>query len=196
MSIELIAVFVLSGLLVVVLSAYDRLLRELKRTRFEREEIENRARHRASRIIEEARDKALRVLQEVQLDATQEKELLKTGLNHVTEIQLSNYNSKLQTITKDIEDDIRKEASEFKRALEMETVGAEKAVAARIEEDYTKAKQEVEAYKAAKLARVDENITQMLKAVSLEVVGKSLSFENHAELVTKCLEEAKRDHVI
>lgn len=66
----------------------------------------------------------------------------------------------------------------------------------RADEDYSKVKQELEEYKKERLKEIDENIYELLLSVSKETIGKTLSLEDHQELIIKALEDAKKEKVL
>jgi hypothetical protein len=55
---------------------------------------------------------------------------------------------------------------------------------------------ELEVYKAERLKKVDEKIFEILKDASTKAIGKSLSLEDHEDVVIKALEDAKRENVL
>lgn len=90
-------------------------------------------------------------------------------------------------------EETRRGLSEFREELkkEIERYGLE------TEEEIKKVRgdafRKIEEYTREKLKKVDESIYQVLALVSKEVLGKSLSMEEHEEVVLRALEEAKRE---
>ncbi len=61
---------------------------------------------------------------------------------------------------------------------------------------YAKIEKEIEAYKQARLGKINEALFEIIQQVALRVIGKSLTQRDHGELVTKSLEEAKKENVL
>lgn len=58
-----------------------------------------------------------------------------------------------------------------------------------------KAEKEVADYKEVKLKQVDEQIRDIVFRAAREVIGRSISFSEHEDLVNKALERAKSDKI-
>ncbi|HBC72540.1 MAG: hypothetical protein UX91_C0003G0089 [Candidatus Amesbacteria bacterium GW2011_GWB1_47_19] len=196
MNIELVAVFILGTALAVVLTAYDKKVRELRNVLANKKRIEDKARLKADRIIDDARDKAMSILRDITSDAEINKKEIESRLGEASDQQLKEYKEKLHTISKDIEVEIVRDSEEFKKALEMETVGIQRAAARRYEEEMAHTEEEIEAYKAGKMKETEERIPGIVKQVSLQVLGKAISPQEHGELIKQALEEAKKANVI
>jgi hypothetical protein len=193
---ELIAVVLLSVALAIVLALYEKLARDLKSYRADKDLFEARARQRAIKVVEGAKDRALAILEEAKLQAQNDKQDLSEELQKASQQQIENYKQTLQNISKAIEEDAKNEVDDFKKLLETEAVGAQKSMTTRVEGEYVKANQTVEEYKKRRLAEVDQNIFEILRDVSKDIIPMGMSFEQHSELVKAALEEAKRQHVI
>lgn len=87
------------------------------------------------------------------------------------------------------------EMQKFSLNLKEEIINSQKMMRSTMEQEYKGVRSEVEAYKKAALARVDNKIMELLQVVTRDVLGKSLSQGEHKELVIKSLEEAKRENV-
>lgn len=98
-------------------------------------------------------------------------------------------------ITKDIESVAAKEVQQFEKQLQASTIGKQQVIDQKIQEAYNQTRQEIEAYKKAKMARIDEEIYVILRQAVKEIIGKRLTFEDHKELVMKALEKAKGEMV-
>jgi len=192
----LLAVIGLSLVAFVTIKAYDRLLREITRLKEERELVEARARHKAVVIVEEARDKALEILREARIEAETKREALSHRLDNVTDRQVDDYKQVLQSITKAVEDGALRELSEFRKAMEMETVNAQDIVGKKIEEQYAQLQKEIEAAKKSKLEELDKKLVAVIKEAGTRVLGRILTVEDHQDLVVQALEDAKKNNVL
>jgi hypothetical protein len=196
MSTELLGVIVLSLALAVVMFAYERVLREVYRLRQDKETLEMKARHRATRLVREAREKAVGILGEAKVDASKWQEVLDQELDKLIQSQLIEYKERLHTVSEGVEEDVRNETEDLKRAIEKETVETEKAAAARLAEEYSKVDKRVEEYKQMKFKEVEENIVTIMERVGREATGKALSYEGQTDLIIEALEQAKKQNVI
>ena len=117
-------------------------------------------------------------------------------LDKVSEGQIGQYKQVLKNISKYIEDSALREMQEFKKTLEMETLDAQKIIGKRIEDQYTNLTRDLEDYRLRKLDDLNNKIFEALKTVSRRVLGKTLSVDDHADLVIKALEEARHEQLI
>ena len=60
-----------------------------------------------------------------------------------------------------------------------------------IAENIALSKQEVDKYRVAKMAQIDEEVSQIVREISAEVLNRAISIDDHEELVMKALEKAK-----
>ncbi len=186
MNIELIVIVGLCLTLGLVLAAYDKLTREINRLKKGREEINAEAREKAVRILESAREKAVEIVSEAKIDTLRESEDMSKRLGEVSEQKLMEYKQMLQNISKSVEDTAVRELSEYKKSLTMETNLGQKAVGERVV-------QELNEYKQARIADIDAQIAQAVKKITIDVLGKSQSFEDQNRLIISALEKAKND---
>jgi len=190
------AVIVLLGILGLVLKVHDRLLREFEHLREDRESWEARARQKAMAVLEEARDKAIEILGEARIEAESKRDSLSRKLDRVGERELDDYKQVLQNISVSIESQVDKEMGEFRKALESGTVEAQKTIGEKMESRYNQMMAEVETEKKRKLAELDKKLVAVIKETANSVIGKTLSPEDHLELIMNSLEEAKKRNVL
>lgn len=190
-----ILIIFLSLTLGATLIAYGRLMRELKELKTEKGSFEESGRQKAAKIMEEARDKALQMLEGVKIDAGENQQLVDEELKKIGQMQMDNYNNMIQKISKSIEDEAIKEVEEFRKKLETDAGSVQKTVVARVEEDYVQAKKQIETYKTERMKQVDRQVLQLMKDVGKDVLGKTMDFETHRELIMQALEEARKEHV-
>jgi hypothetical protein len=185
MTIEILGLLILAVVLAVVLFAYDRSLREISGLKKDRMNFEQRARRRMLRTMREARDRAVEIVGQAQLDADKLRQVMDEEMDKLAKEQLSDYKETIQTISKDLEDEVKNEA------LEMEKVTAK-----RMEEDYLVAKKQLEEYRLAKYKQIEEEAVAALEEVGKRLVGQTLGFREHTDLIISALEKAKLQNVI
>lgn len=135
--------------------------------------------------------KAARQNQSLEFDETS-KEFLESYKKAIEELKSGDIKD-LHNISKSIEQDAEKQVGDFAKIIEEETVSAQKIVERKIEEEYRKVREEVDHYKATQLAKIDEQIYEIIKKVTAQALGKGLSLEEHEQLVVDALEKAKSE---
>lgn len=196
MSFELLAVIVLSIILGVVLFSYERAIGELLKLKRERNEEERASRLYALRLVKDAREKAIEIIGEAKVDTTKWREILDEEIMKLTDEQLIEYKEKLQTISKDIEKDVKIGAEDFRKVLEMETVGAEKAVARRVQDEFGVIEKQIQEYKLEKMNEIKSTAEVLLDQVVRDVFGKGLAIKDHEQLIIRSLDRAKGTNAI
>ncbi|OGH18084.1 MAG: hypothetical protein A3C22_03175 [Candidatus Levybacteria bacterium RIFCSPHIGHO2_02_FULL_37_10] len=193
---------------------YDEILNEINRK--DVDFLED-ARQKGAQIIEGSTKKAQQIIEESQtLSSEYRKQLdeaLETLIKHQTSYFekasqdfLSEYKKELdslkaraievaQNTSKDIEEDTEREIKEFDNVLAQETFSAQKIVEGKIEEEYSTAQKEVEAYRQEMMKKLEGQIYKILEDVSKMAIGKSISLADHEQLIIDALEKAKKDGI-
>jgi len=217
-----IATVVLAATLGVLVVSYVKTLEKFKilqetRLTWQKKEsdIESEAHKKAVLILQEARSKATKIISEASasqdlLKKTFEEQLKAASLDQAKKLEtisedfLKAYQTTLadlkgnniktvSNISKDIEDSTKSELEDFKEILRKETFASQKIVEGKIEEDYKIVEKELETYKAERLKKIEEEIYNIIQNVSKEVLGKTLSLQEHEQLVIDALEKAKKE---
>ncbi len=196
MSIELLGVIVLSFTLAVVLFAYDRQLREMRKLKKDKATVDEKARQKAEELVKGARDKAVEIIGEAKVDATKWQQILDQEINKSLQEEIGDYKNKLHTVSEQITADVKSEAGDLKKVLEMETIGAQKAAAERMKEEFAKIDKEAADYRVKKLSQIENDIANILETVAKKAVGKALDFNDQTEMIIDSLEKAKKQNVI
>lgn len=112
-------------------------------------------------------------------------------------IHLKDKNIKMiKNISKKVERDTISELKDFKEIMRKETIESQKIVGAKIEEDYKKVLKEIDDYKKEKLKNAEDHIYAVLQEISKLVLGKSISIEEHEQLIIDALNKAKEEKAI
>lgn len=176
------------------------------------------ARTRAVKIIEDANTKAQQIISGSQeLDQTakeaiieQLKELAKEesqtfgkssqDISKTYEMMLAKMREEhinmLKSISKDIESQALTEVEGFKTTLAQGTIGSQKMLEQRIAQEYTALQNQLVEYKQVRLKKIDQSIYQLIQTVCVEVIGKTMTLEDHQKLVTDVLTQAKNDLMV
>ncbi len=219
-----IATVVLAATLGVVIHSYVKTIEKFKilqetRLTWQKKEsdIENQAHKKASLILQDARNKGIKIISEanvsqdllkkafeeelkkVSLDQGKEiktisEELLKVYQKELTDLKQNNIKI-ISNISKDIESSTRAELEDFKEILKKETFASQKIVEGKIEQDYQIVEKKLQAYEAERIKKIEDHIYNIIQNVSKEVLGKTLSLQEHEQLVIDALEKAKRNRM-
>lgn len=184
-----------------------------KDTNAQMQKILEDARSEAIKIIAAANESAKDILTETHLAKDQQDEISQKNLDTLSQQQEATFQkatedmtkafqnsiNKLNTedlslvkkLTQDIETNITKDLGDFKQILEQETISSQKIVGQKIENQYETTRKEVEAYKLEELRKVDQKIQQLIETTSAAVIHKSLSLNDHYDLVQEALQNAK-----
>jgi len=175
MTIELALILGLTAALVFLVWEYIKLHKLFEKTHYTREQTNQAVHRKALAILDQARESAAKILSEARVGASAHRERL---------------SSRMDAALSAVAD---REITDFKKALEAETINIEKAVGQKIATRYDEVKQEVEAYKAKQIAAVDEKINKTVVELAQKILGKTINPREHQELVLKALEEARKN---
>src|SRR3990167_6922763 len=192
---EWLAIFVLAMTLGIVIKAYYDLLKGYRKVTLDKDVIEAGARKKAEEIVSEAKNEALRVMETAKADVQKEESVMEHELQEVTEGQVGEYKKSVQSISKKIEEDTLREFQMFKDTLSSETSQVQGEIKKRIEAEYEKMTQELSTARDKKYKDLETEAKQTLREISGKVLSKALSMDDHIELITRALEEAKKSHV-
>lgn len=211
----IIAIFILSLSLGAIVIAYTKTVRKLHDLYKEKSAAQKDLLKKSDLILEEAREKALKIVSDANLfnDSTkkifdQELKMIQEGQVKTLEklsydllnsyqkelIELKENNIKtMNIISKDIENSTISELKDFKEILKKETFESQKIVEGKIEDAYRIAQKEIEDYKIERIKKVESQIYEIIQNISKMVLGKTLSREEHEQLVMDALEKAKKE---
>lgn len=108
----------------------------------------------------------------------------------------------LTTTSREIEEEVLDEVGEFKDTLEEEshifsnnlhqqTVGLEKQLSDKLQKEFENAQKDIALYKKHRLEEVDQTIVQIVEKVAREVIGDTISMQEHQNLIFRSLEKIK-----
>ncbi len=91
---------------------------------------------------------------------------------------------------------VQKEADSFRQALQDQTINAEKQMQGKVQEDFVKISQEIENYKRAQIAGINQTINTIAKEIIGEVLRKSITPQDHSALILASFEKAFQEGFI
>lgn len=162
----------------------------------------------SNRVIEDAMQKAKHILQDsidkakkmlAQTDYFQ-RELERESRNSF--IQTSHrysdiFEKELKSLTQSYKDLLVKveelSLQEVKKTMEDQKVSAQYYLQKRIDEEFEKARKEIEEYKAYERGKIEGKIDEIIKNTAKNVIHSSLSPAQQKDLIMESLEKAKAD---
>lgn len=216
------SVFVLGASLVIFLASYLQTVKKVKSLEKEKENIHeevikilNKTHEKAFDIIAQAHKKAAEIIANTKTFSKDTENLVKDELDTLSQHGLEEFQHSsgdlqklyqqeleeakkdsvniLGNISKDVANIAKDEVSDFKEVLQKETVESQKIVEEKIEEAYKNAEKSVEEYKTKQIEHIQEKLLDVVKDATEEIIGKSLSLDDHNDLVIQALEKAKQE---
>lgn len=212
----IIALLILLTGLLVAIYLYTKLFRKLNEAERElRRHYLKKAKTQASQIVEEASQEALDMLNDSRTLSSKDQALLEAVVKKVSDEQstylktaldqmMQEYKNELQqaksnninmlsNISKDIEANTSTQFADYVNTIKNETIGSEKIISKKIDDEYKSIQNEIITYKNEAFRKIDSQIIDLLKKISIEVTEKSISPQDHKDLIIKTLEKAKND---
>lgn len=169
--------------------SYHRLVAKYYSLQKRQQQIRNNAERQASEILDVAQDHAEKIIEEAHVFDEETQALITKHLNAIFEKFSSSLNQK-------IEMELTNKIQGLDKSIAVELHNLVASMQQQIQTDYAKVGEELLAYKTAQQKKVQENIFEILRSVSQEVLGKVYSEHEHEDLVLEALERAKHEHVL
>ena len=87
------------------------------------------------------------------------------------------------------------ELAAFRAAVKQGTIGTQTQLDLQMKEEFAAAKKDLENYKVARMAKINQEINALCSQVMLEVLGRSIPLAEHEKLLMEALEEAKKEGI-
>lgn len=101
--------------------------------------------------------------------------------------------ARFRVVARDMENHALAGIGEFREALESERIFMHKQLESRVDEEYKKAQKHIETYKEEQMKKVEKRVFDILHELVRDVLGSSLSFKEHEDLVQKSLMQMKTE---
>ncbi len=151
---------------------------------------------RLQKLHNDAKEQALEIISAATLDAEKERKIMKLKLDEISADHLRKFDEMLQNISKTVKSSTETEIKKFAQALEMETIGAQKAAAKKLEEAYDQVNAEIQEYKMNEMRKIENDVNESIAEITKEVLGKSIPISVHQDLIMEALKNAKKQHVV
>jgi len=167
------------------------------------------------RIIQEATDKAHEMLKETQNFSVDSKSRFSTDMESIRKRQEElvilrteeiskvheQFSLSLQRSTEvqfkamanNMEAKAIAEVEDFRKTLEGERIFMQKQLSTKVDEEYKRAQKNIEDYKVGQMKKLDRQVFDIIHALTREVLGRSLTIQDHEDLVQKALVQMKMD---
>lgn len=177
---------ILSMICISLFKKLNTLIQEEKHLKSEKQEkfhtIIIHAERSAKTIIEEAQIKSH--------DIISKATALDTHITNVFEANLAESSTKqIQSLEKITQEQI----NDFQKLIQQQTISSQKIIEDKMQTAYKQVEEEIEGYKKEKYASINDHIYTVLNFVSKQILGKTLSLEQHQELVLEELTKALRE---
>jgi hypothetical protein len=170
------------------------------------EEILEQSREKARRIIEEAMISASRIEKNAKINQEELEKIIRGRLEEVADRVMQSYQNQLEkaknkdieiynNISKGIEKDLSKHTESLKNILAKQTIDSQQIVNQKLEKAYQSMIGEVEQYRQIRLSKVEEQMLEIIRKVSEDVLGKAISLVDHQQLIINSLEKAKKENI-
>lgn len=162
--------------------------------------------NKAKKILEDAHSKAREMLLKSENYTKFEEDKISELLDKTTKIYANRYEINLQKtqeeslkIMKQIPEGIKNilsnQIQSIGKNIQDEVIKAEEQAKNVVLSAYQQAEKEVDRYKLERMRQVDESIIMILKNIARKVLTKEINIDEHEKLVTKSLEEAKKQNI-
>ena len=173
------------------------------------------AKEKSLEILGTSNDRARKILDSVDYINVETKKELDLELKKLSERQVStfeNLSSDLINVYKNsledqhkvglaqiektsefVQEELKNQITDLKDSLQKETAQSEEQVRAMISSDYEHTKSEIEKYKNEKFAEINLKVYELIPQITKEILGRTLTIDDHQSVVLKILDDAKRD---
>ena len=182
----ILTVFFLATLLLAMIGAQIELIRTLTQLKKKTDQEEDKLAQEKQKIIQAALEKAVQIEKKAQLD----QEKITQMLNQEAQTLAENYRQQLVSLSQQNLEQFNKELDQNLKETNkiIQTVSSQirKQALVRVEN-------EISHYKKKRLDQLEEEIYQIINQTAREVLGRSLSPQDHQQLIFTALNKAKRD---
>ena len=211
-------VVALLGMIVVIIGVqYNKALRELFKVKLDNELLLKGGNDASNKILDQARRDALEIIKDSELKAQQiiqasdifsrefKEDFKKNILKFINEQQLSyelirkNIEAESSKVLKDLSNSVVNqvdiEVKAFHKSISADTVRTQQAIVSAAQDDYKLVRAEIESYKKLMQERINNAAVDIVKDIAKQVLGASLTTEEHQKLIIQALKEAKESNV-
>jgi len=101
-------------------------------------------------------------------------------------------NENIQTLAKTaevIKNEVMSDIDKFKDSMRDRTYETQKKIEEKLQKSYEQVEEEIKQYKKDKINNIQENIFNIISEITEKVVGKSISLEDHENLIIDMLKD-------
>ena len=172
----------------------------------ESQQIIEQAHTEANKLIDQGSRKAQEIIGQAQMFQTNQSNAIAQALQKASQDYLTEYqkllkmsgeevNKMIQNVSPDIKSQLAHEMDSLRDVFSKQLTESQKELKEQVLGLYKTAEEEVRNYKVERMAQVEKTILEIIEEVTMNVVGKQITSDEHEKLVMKALEEAKRQKV-
>ena len=189
-----------------VLARERRIEEQEKKVLLEYQDIIKKAHEQAAELVDKTTDASKKVISQVSgTNEGMNKDLDKI-LHEMAEKHIQSLNIEASTFKKDYEEsilkmqqalnqDLNKTLQSFSQTLLTKTTSSEQVIDEKTKDLMAAADKEAAEYKKQRMEKIDNEITELVKKISHDVLGVSIPADVHKEMILKALEKSKEEGV-
>jgi hypothetical protein len=154
--------------------------------------LESEAYEKALRILDDARIESLNIISRAKVFDKDVQDSMHHKIEGVSQRHAASLNDISGQLLAKYSALLRNEVGEFQEELRNAALQSQVDVGEQTRAEYEKMRQDVREYKKKRLAEIDAGIYRIIARALTDILGKTLSLEEHQDLVIKLLEDAKR----
>lgn len=175
---------------------YFRLLRGYHVLRKKYLEIESNTKNEVDQLMKRTHQQAIATIEHSQTLSDELKKQLTQILQNSISKESTAYRQVMAEVGEDIKEESEQMLDNISKEVTEDVVEAHDSLQARIEKKYQVVDQEIEQYKKQRMQEVEQKLGGIVQEVLEHVSGKSLSLEQHQELIHTAIDQAKHEHIL
>ncbi len=128
-------------------------------------------------------------VRELKVDSEEFDKKYKDLFEGLKQEYLNHANTTLESVGKIADEELE----DFRKVLRSETVESQELISKKISEEFDRVQKEIEDYKKNRVDNIAQEISTLVNKIAKDVLGKSLTAEQHGEIILQALENAKKD---
>jgi len=180
--------------------------------------IVSNANQQATEIIDQANQKATKLLEKTEFHLEDMQQQVRKSFQQAVDNQQQSLEKKLADLANQIPDltnnlqdnfshqvndfnqkmnqQLQKQIDKFLEKLNLQTIATAQDTQKQLQTSLRQSLAEVDKYRQEQLTKVEQNIANIIKNVSGDVLHQTLSIEDHQRLITEALERAKKEKIV
>lgn len=203
LTVSIVFIIILS----VVSLSYHKLLKKYYKIKNKEALLKSEARAKAISLTEAAKDNVEKMMEEANLKAVEvvhqanifnneQAKSFEEELKRINEAEFDEYKSQLSDIRSEFLSEARSAVEDFEKLIRQDMNSVRSQVSNAVAASEKAAEAEIQEFKRAKIEEVSKMTQGIIEKVAQEALGRSLTREDHRDLIMKALERAKSEDVL